>query len=97
MVSPDRFARFQRHGRGAQSMRDLVPAEFRPKPESDDDPVTRIIVYIERKDSGGIEYDCVNPSDVQLSPGLAMTAPRRAAARLSLSFIAGPRVQDMRI
>lgn len=93
----DRYARFQRGGRGAASFSDMVPAEFRPRPETDDDPVVRIIVYVERERSGGMEYDCVDPSDVQLSPGLAMIGPRRAGARLSLSFTAGPRQQDMRI
>jgi len=95
-MSLDRYARFRR-GRQPASFADMVPAEFRPKPESDDDPVTRIIVYIEREHSGGMEYDCVDPSNVELSPGLAMIGPHRAGAQVSLSFTAGPRVQDMRI
>src|SRR4029077_9334171 len=89
MAEVDRYARFQRGGRGAASFADLVPRGFRPR--EGERPVTRVTVLIEREGGDVTEYDAVEPLGLQLSPGLAMTGAHSAGAKLSVSFTANPR------
>ncbi len=90
-MSIDRYARFRR-GTAPTSVRDLAPSGFRPgEPNEDERPVTRIVILVEYEGGGWREYDAVEPLDLHLSPGLAMSGAHTAGAALAVSFRANPR------
>jgi hypothetical protein len=84
-----RFGLFRRPALPPASLRDLVPAEFRP--DEEERRVTRVTILVEWEGGDRREYDAVEPLDFKLSPGLAASGPHSAGAKLSVSFRVDPR------